>query len=319
MSVMEAQILPKVAPDETPFWRQCLRGFSQCAFQCNEVTGLVFILAVAVHSWRMAVFYVISVILGTLVARLLGGDRTLLGLGLFGFNSGLMGLALGNFFVADTALWIAVLVLACIVGAVTVAMAKWLPIPFLAAPFIATFWVLWPIKSSVGLTAINLGAFGDSHVAFIRATFSALGSALFAASAISGVLFLLGILIANWRHAVIAAIGALVAALLAAHVGAAGDMINSGFIGFNAVLAAIATYELVAADLRLVLLAAMASTWIFSFINRNWPSPALASGFVLTVWGIMLLGWLNSRFRPDPAPSEPQAPVPVSASGDAPP
>lgn len=79
----------------------------QCAFQSNEVTGLVFILAVAVHSWRMAVFYVISVILGTLVAQLLGGDRTLLGLGLFGFNSGLMGLALGNFFVADTALWIA--------------------------------------------------------------------------------------------------------------------------------------------------------------------------------------------------------------------
>jgi len=118
---------------------------------------------------------------------------------------------------------------------------------------------------------------------------------------------LLGILIANWRHAVIAALGALVAVLLASHVGAPGDMINSGFIGFNAVLAAVATYELVAADLRLALLAAMASTWIFSFINRNWPSPALASGFVLTVWGIMLLGWLNSRFNPGAAPSEPEA------------
>jgi hypothetical protein len=34
-------------------------------------------------------------------------------------------------------------------------------------------------------------------------------------------------------------------------------MINSGFIGFNAVLASIATYELVAADLRLVVLAAV--------------------------------------------------------------
>jgi urea transporter len=302
---MTAQVLPEIAVEETPFWRQCLRGFSQCAFQCNEITGLVFILAVGVHNWRMAVFYVIAVILGTLVARLLGGDRTLLGLGLFGFNSGLMGLALGNFFKADVALWIAVLILACIVGAVTVAMAKWLPIPFLAAPFIVTFWVIWPIRSSIGLTAINLGAFNDSHVRFILATLSALGSALFAASAISGVLFLLGILIANWRHAVIAALGALVAALLAAHVNAPGDMINSGFIGFNAVLAAIATYELIAADLRLALLAAMASTWIFSLINRNWPSPALASGFVLTVWGIMLLGWLNSKFNPAAAPSEP--------------
>ncbi len=306
MSVMTAQVLPEVALEETPFWRQCLRGFSQCAFQCNEFTGLVFILAVGVHNWRMAIFYVIGVILGTLVCRLLGGDRTLLGLGLFGFNSGLMGLALGNFFVADTALWIAVPILACIVGAVTVALAKWLPIPFLAAPFIATFWVIWPIRSSIGLSAINLGAFGDSHVRFILATFHALGSTLFAVSTLSGILFLLGILIANWRHAVIAILGALVAVLLATHVGAPGDMINSGFIGFNAVLAAVATYELVAADLRLALLAAMASTFIFSFVNRNWPSPALASGFVLTVWLIMLLGWLNQRFNPGAAPSAPE-------------
>ncbi len=306
MSVMGAQLLPEAAPEQTPFWRQCLRGFSQCAFQCNEITGLAFIAAAAVYHWRMAVFYVISVILGTLVGRLIGGDRTLLGLGLFGFNSGLMGLALGNFFVADTALWIAVPILACIVGAVTVALAKWLPIPFLAAPFIATFWVIWPIRSSIGLSAINLGAFGDSHVRFILATFHALGSTLFAVSTLSGILFLLGILIANWRHAVIAILGALVAVLLATHVGAPGDMINSGFIGFNAVLAAVATYELVAADLRLALLAAMASTFIFSFVNRNWPSPALASGFVLTVWLIMLLGWLNQRFNPGAAPSAPE-------------
>ena len=123
MSVMTAQVLPEVALEETPFWRQCLRGFSQCAFQCNEITGLAFILAVGVHNWRMAIFYVIGVILGTLVARLLGGDRTLLGLGLFGFNSGLMGLALGNFFVVNTALWIAVFILACIVGLMTLVQA----------------------------------------------------------------------------------------------------------------------------------------------------------------------------------------------------
>ena len=314
MSVLGAQLLPEVALDETPFWRQCLRGFSQCAFQCNEITGVAFIVAVAVVHWRMAIYYVISVVLGTLVGRLLGGARALLGLGLFGFNSGLMGLALGNFFVGGTALWIAVPILACIVGAVTVAAAKWLPIPFLAAPFIATFWVLWPLRSSVGLTAINLGAFGDSKVEFFLGTFRALGSTLFVVSTVAGVLFLVGILVANWRHAVVAVLGAVVAVLLAAHVGAAGDMINSGFIGFNAVLAAVATYELVAADLRLALLAAITSTWIFSFINRNWPSPALASGFVLTVWAIMLLGWLNPRFNPGATPSEPELePEPESA------
>jgi urea transporter len=299
------QVLPAAAPGEVPFWRMCLRGFSQCAFQCNELTALAFIAAAGVYDWRMMIFYIISVILGTLVARLLGGDRVLLGLGLFGFNSGLMGLALGNFFVHDTALWVAVPILACIVGAVTVAAARWLPIPFLAAPFIVTFWALWPARSGVGLTAVNLGSFGDSRVEFVLGTLHALGSTLFAVSTASGILFLLGVLVANWRQAIVATLGGLVAVLLAAHVAAPGDMINSGFIGFNAVLAALATYEVVAADLRLVFLAAMASTWIFSFINRTWPSPALASGFVLTVWAIMLLGWLNPRFTPGAAASKP--------------
>ena len=308
MTVMGTALLPEVALEETPLWRACLRGFSQCAFQCNEITALAFIAAAAVYNWRMAVFYVISVVLGTLVARLLGGDPVLLGLGLFGFNSGLMGLALGNFFVANGALWVAVVVLACVATAVTVVLSRVLPFPFLAAPFILTFWLIWPLASSVGLTTVDLGSFGDSEVAFVTSTFAALGSTLFAAAVLPGVLFLIGIVLANWRHALVAVLGAVIAVALAAHVGAPGDMINSGFIGFNAVLAAVATYEVVAPDLRLAILAAMGSTWVFSFINRNWPAPALASGFVLTVWLILLLGWLNPRFDPpgyqDPDPAD---------------
>ena len=112
-----------------------------------------------------------------------------------------------------------------------------------------------------------------------------------------GLLFLAGVLVSNWRHAVVALIGAALAATLAAHVGAKGTAINSGFIGFNAVLAAMATYALVAADLRLAALAALFATWIFGYVGRNMPAPALASGFVLTVWLILLLGWLNPRFN----------------------
>jgi len=307
MTVLDRHVLPDVALDEAPLWRQIIRGFSQCAFQCNEFTALFFIAAVFVHSWHMGVFYIIGVVLGTLTARLLRGDRTLAGLGLFGFNSGLMGLALGNFFVTNTALWIAVPILAIIVGAVTVAAARWLPVPFLAAPFIATFWVLWPIRSGVGLTAINLGAFGHSQVNYFLAILHGAGSALFCITTLSGVLFLLGILVANWRHSVVAAMGALVAALLASHAfGSSGDAVNSGFAGFNAVLAAVATYELVAADLRLAVLAAIMSTWIFAFMNVNYPSPALASGFVITVWVIMFLGWFNPKFNPAAPPGEPE-------------
>jgi urea transporter len=190
-------------------------------------------------------------------------------------------------------------VVAVIVAAVTVAMARWLPFPFLAAPFITVFWLLWPLAGSLGLEKIELGAFPDAPVEFVEATIAALGATLFASGPIVGLLFLAGLLVSNWRHAVVALIGAALAATLAANVGAKGTAINSGFIGFNAVLGALATYVIVAADLRLAALAALFSTWIFAYVARHVPAPALASGFVLTVWLILLMGWLNPRFNPE--------------------
>ena len=299
MKLFGIQVLPPVEPDAVPFWRQVLRGFSQCAFQANELTALFFIAGAATFSWRMGTAYVLSVILATITARLLGAAPDLLGLGLCGFNSGLMGLAIANFFVPSTALWVCVPILAVLVACVTVAMARWLPFPFLAAPFIGMFWLLWPLAESLGLEKVQLGAFPDAPVEFVNATVAALGATLFASGPIVGLLFLAGVLASNWRHAVVALIGAALAATLAAHVGAKGTAINSGFIGFNAVLGALATYSIVAADLRLAALAALFSTWIFSYVSRHVPAPALASGFVFTVWLILLMGWLNPRFNPE--------------------
>ena len=76
--------MPQVELGAVPFWRQYLRGFSQCAFQANEITGLLR------HRRRVVQLadghYVISVLIATVVARLLNADQTLSDLGLFGFN-----------------------------------------------------------------------------------------------------------------------------------------------------------------------------------------------------------------------------------------
>jgi urea transporter len=306
MKVFGISVLPELAPSEVPFWRQTLRGFSQCAFQAHELCALFLIAAATLFNWRLGAFFVVSVVVGTIVARLLRGNAELLGLGLLGFNSGLTGLALGSFFEPNTALWVCVPVLAAVVAAVSIAMARWLPIPYLAAPFIVMFWVIWPLAESVGLVKIELGAFPDAPVTPLRAFVAALGAAVFASATGPGLLFLAGVLTSNWRHAVVALMGAALASSLAAHVGAPGSAINSGFIGFNAVLAAVATYALIAPDLRLAALAALIATWIFSYVNRNSPAPALASGFVLTVWTIMLVDRINPRFNGDPAETSPE-------------
>lgn len=279
-----------------PLWRQILRGFSQCAFQANEIAGVLFIVAVAVFNWRMAAFYVVAVVVGTLTARLLKGIGVLLDLGLYGFNSGLIGLALGNFFQPTPMLWLWVVVFAIVAAALTVAMSKWLPFPFVAAPFILTFWAVWPLTETIGLTKIDFGAFPAMDVMWGKSIIAALGSALFAGSLLSGVIFLVGIAISNWRHAIIAVLGAFIANALAAQAGAVGGAINFGFVGFNGVLAALAAYVLIAADLRLAIFASLLATWLASYVARGFPAPVLASGFVLAVWLILFLGWLNPRF-----------------------
>ena len=305
MTVLGRQVLPEETSG-VPFWRQCLRGFSQCAFQINEVTGVLFLVAVALFSWRMAAFYAISVVIATLVARAIRADRTLADLGLFGFNSGLMGLALGAFYQPNALLWVAVALLAAVVAVVAVAMAKWLPIPFLAAPFIVTFWVTWWIADLIpDLIKLDLGAFGDEDVRWVTAAISALGASLFSPAVVTGLLFLVGVLVSNWRHAVIALVGAAMAVTLAAQVDTPGSAINTGFVGFNAVLAALGASVVIASDLRMAVLAALLATWFFSYINATAPVPALASGFVLAVWVVMLLDWLNRRYGE--APEKPVA------------
>ena len=294
-----------------PFWRQVLRGFAQCAFQANEIAGILFVVAVAVSklpnelNWHMAAYYVLAVIVGTFVARMLNGIGVLLDLGLYGFNSGLIGLALGNFFQPDPMLWLWVIAFAAVAAAATVAMSRWVPFPFLAAPFILTFWIVWPLAEMLGLTKVDFGAFPTMEVEWGTSVIAALGSALFVASIPSGGIFLAGIAISNWRHAVVAVLGAFVANALAAQAGAVGGAINFGFIGFNGVLAALAAYVIVAPDLRLVVLGSVLATWLASYVYRGAPVPVLASGFVLAIWAMLLLGWLNPRFAGKP--SEPKA------------
>jgi len=284
------------APDNViQFGRRVLRGFSQCAFQANEITGALFIAAVAVFNWRMAIFYVISGVIATIVARALNGNKELLDLGLYQFNSALMGLALGNFFQPNAMLWVAVVVLAAITAALTVAWSKLTQLPFLAAPFILVLWAVWPFAEYLGLAKVTFGAFADAPLVWGAAAISTFGSALFAPSVLSGLLFLVGLLISNWRHAIVAALGAVTAIALAEQAGAPGTAINSGFIGFNGVLAALAAYIIVAADLRLVALGALLSTWLASYVYRGAPVPVLASGFVLAVWLMLFLGWANPR------------------------
>lgn len=299
MVAVIVDVLPGPETGTVPFRRQVVRGLSQCVFQTRELTGLICVVAVATFNPRMAVFLVLSVVVATITARLLKGDRNLLDIGALGFNSDLMGLALGTFYAPEAALWVWVVVLAAVTGAVSVAMARWLPIPFLAAPFILTFWAMWFVADArPELVKFDAVRWPAENVRWGAAVADALGSVLFAPSVVSGVLILVAILVGDWRHGVIAVVAAVVAVAIAAHIGTVGGAINTGYVGFNAVLAALGIAAVVREDLPRAVLAALLATWFFSYVDDNAPVPALASGFVVAVWSVMLLDWLQRRFGP---------------------
>jgi urea transporter len=94
----------------------------------------------------------------------LKADRVLIELGLFGFNSSLIGLALGNFFAPGMALWAWTLLLSGVTRVVAHLMIRYLPVPALAAPFIITFWVVRPMAKHIGLERRAVGPGADALV-----------------------------------------------------------------------------------------------------------------------------------------------------------
>jgi urea transporter len=299
-TVFGRPVLPAVDDGTVPFWRLVLRGCSQCCFQTNEVTGLVFLLAVLTYSWQQSLLMLMGALIATGVALVVRADRGLVELGIFGFNACLMALALGNFFEKSAALWAWAAALSAVATLLTYVLVRVLPFPVLAAPFILTFWVFWPISESVGLTKLQFPPFVNEDVFILRAGFSALGAALFAGTVVAGLLFFLGVLVSNWRHAVLALVAAFAAHAIALWWDVPGEQINSGLAGFNAVLAAVAIYAFCGEDIRLALFGAIFASAILPLFTKL-DLVSLAAGFVVTVWLVMILGRVQARwFTPSP-------------------
>jgi urea transporter len=294
-TVFGRAVLPAAEEGKVPFWRLTLRGCSQCCFQTNEVTGVIFLLAVLTYSWEQFLLMLMGALIATAVALVLRADRFLVELGVYGFNACLMALALGNFFDKEPLVYVWAAVLSAVVTVFTFFFVKVFSFPVLAAPFIVTFWVFWPLAEDLGLTKLQFPPFIDADVFYLRAGFSALGAALFAGTVLAGLLFFLGVMISNWRHAVLALGAAFLAHTIALWWEVPGEQINSGLAGFNAVLAAVAIYAFCGSDIRLALLGAIFASAVLPLFGKL-DLISLAAGFVLTTWLVMLLGWVQARW-----------------------
>ena len=143
---------------------------------------------------------------------------------------------------------------------------------------------------------------------FAQATAHSVGQVMFQASIWTGLLFLLGIAVSEWRHAALALAGAVVGVLVAVYhftLGAdaidpdrlihrsALDVIKLGLYGFNATLTPVALYlwrkSLIAPLLGMLLTVPL--TELVPMLGLV----ALTAPFVLATWIVLALGWLEGR------------------------
>jgi urea transporter len=303
-----------------------LRGVGQVMFQNNPLTGLLFLVGIFVNSFKLGGAGLLGLAASTLAAHLLGTDRALIRAGLFGFNGILVGIALAFFFEFDVLLAVYIVVGAMVSTIVMMALINLLTpwdMPALTAPFVLTAWLMLfavyqfdflqpteliaPFAPDPGaavqteLRELATGTGGLTIANLVHGHLRGVGEVMFEDNLLTGVIFLVAILVNSRISALFAVLGSAVALLTALALGGDGFAIYHGLYGFNAVLCAIALgglffvltwksalYALLAAAFSVVAFAGIAV--LLSPIGM----PALTAPFVLVTW---LFLWPKAGFR----------------------
>jgi urea transporter len=217
-----------------------LRGIGQVMFQNNPLTGLLFLVGIFVNSLKFGGAALLGVAASTLAAYLLGADRGLIRNGLFGFNGVLVGIGLAFFLEFDFLLAVYIVLGAVVSTIVMMALSNLLTpwdMPALTAPFVLTAWLLLfavyqfefirptellaPLVPDpeaavqTELRELATGAGGLTVANLAHGFFRGVGEVMFQDNLLTGVIFLVAILVNSRVSAAFAALGSALALLTA--------------------------------------------------------------------------------------------------------
>jgi urea transporter len=280
-----------------------LRGIGQVIFQGHAGTGAFFLTGLAVSSPFMAGGALLGSAIGAALATLLKFDRRETEDGIHGFNPTLVGVAVLFFLDPGQILFWVLLIVGCVVSTIVCyLMRQFITFPTYTAPFVVCTWILF-------LTAHLLVGPTIDHPAraaqtdFTLHTFFgkvAAGDAevMFGANTLTGCLFLVGVAISSWRHAVILFVGSFVGTLAAIYHNDPEGTIQIGIYGYNSALAAVAVY-LWRKSLLHPILAALVAVPLTELFPKGLGIPALTAPFVVSAWILLAIGCLETYFCTD--------------------
>jgi urea transporter len=269
------------------FTQTILRGIGQVMFQNNIYSGILFLGGIFYNSWLLGLAALFGTIISTGSAQILRYPKEDIQNGLYGFNGTLTGIAVLCFFELNLTT-----VLALIAGAVlSTLMMRLLKkiIPPFTAPFVMATWVvIYSLLFVFNLPLLSSPESAGNTIDMLSASGNSFGQVMFQENRITGLFFLLGILVNNKLMAIYAVYAAVLGSLTGWLFSEPFSTINAGLMGYNAILCAIALtgkkwrdflWITIAISLSTLLNIALATTGIIT----------LTAPFVLAVWVILVL------------------------------
>lgn len=294
------------------FVESVLRGIGQVMLQNNVYSGVFFLVGIFYNSILFGIAVFVGTIISTATASLLKVNKSQIRDGLFGFNGALVAIALSFFLEPNVLTWMYLIVAAASTTILMAAMLRFFEvwkIPALTAPFVLSSFIFLlacarfgrlhstQILPTAGLPKAATVEGVVNIMTVIEGVFSGIAQVFFQGNVVTGILFVLGLLVSSRRACVMALLGSAVGILTAWLLGAAEPAIRSGAFSFNPVLTAIALgsvfFPLSIVTIVYSVFGAVVTTIVFAATSgalEPLGMPALTLPFVLVTWLFLLAG-----------------------------
>lgn len=246
------------------FGEAILKSYSQVFFAESKILATI-LLFTSFLDWWIGLSGLIAALVSIALAQILGYDSITTQKGLFSFNSLLVGLGIGTYFLPGPEVILLLVIGSAFAFFATVLLmgvfAKY-GLPFLSLPFLIGIWLLllaFPAFSGIELNADALFPSNMLHrlggnplvqlVDFLHATFLntgadtyflSLGAIFFQFNILAGILIAIGLLIHSRIHFLFSVLGFFVAYSFYSFFGMYSGTLNYTYYGFNFILSAIA-------------------------------------------------------------------------------
>lgn len=269
------------------FTQTILRGIGQVMFQNNIYSGILFLGGIFYNSWLLGLATLLGTLISTATAQLLKYPKQDIQDGLYGFNGALTGIAVFCFFEVNL-ITILALILGAVFSTLIMHFFKKLMPPF-TAPFVVVSWlVIYSLVFLFKFPLISSLAPNENDLHIFTATANSFGQVMFQENVITGILFLLAIFINNKLMALYALFAAVLGSMSGWVFGESVDHINSGLLGYNAILCAIALCGKKRSDFLWITGGIILSTFL-NIVLAKTGIITLTAPFVLATWIILKL------------------------------